>query len=149
MATAAVKRFEGRLDKTSACWLWTGFRVETGYGRYWADGKSWRAHRYAYEQFVGPIGDLQVLHSCDNPPCCNPDHLFLGTPLDNALDRAAKGRSGKEKRSGEQAGGAKLTPEAVRAIRASVEPLSVLAAHYGVTKQNIHAVRKGKTWASV
>lgn len=146
MPTAAVKRFHATLDKSSDCWLWMGFRVAAGYGRYYSEGKVWRAHRYAYEKLVGPIGDLCVLHKCDNPPCCNPAHLFLGTPRDNARDRSDKGRSGKEKRSGEAATGSKLTWDDVRIIRQSSGSLSEIAAQFGVTKQNIAMIRKNKTW---
>ena len=82
-----------RLDKSSACWTWTGKRYPTGYGRF---GKHY-AHRVAYELAYGPIPEgMHVCHSCDNPPCCNPAHLWIGTPKDNMQDRERKGR-GKTK----------------------------------------------------
>lgn len=75
------------------CWEWCGSRVGAGYGRLIVEGQAIGAHRLAYEVFVGPIPDgLWVLHHCDNPPCVNPDHLFLGTALDNTRDMLAKGR---------------------------------------------------------
>lgn len=89
------------------CWIWQGTRVRpspsrrgAGYGkiRVCRDGKRWThyAHRFAFEAFVGPIaGGLHVLHRCPgggNPSCVNPEHLYLGTDRDNALDREREGR---------------------------------------------------------
>ena len=77
----------------SGCWEWTGSKNDKGYGRVYADRDEKRAHRAMWEQAHGPVPDgLWVLHRCDNPPCVNPDHLFLGTPLDNVRDMMAKGR---------------------------------------------------------
>lgn len=83
------------VDRSSfdACWEWRGDRNESGYGRIYINRKARRAHRVAYETAVGPIGTgLVVMHSCDNPPCINPAHLSLGTPIDNVADAVAKGR---------------------------------------------------------
>lgn len=75
------------------CWPWLGTRVGVGYGRVQVDRVRTVAHRVAYELAVGPIPEgLLVLHRCDNPPCCNPKHLFVGTSSDNAQDALAKGR---------------------------------------------------------
>lgn len=81
----------------SGCWLWTASRDDDGYGKFQHPGSAGqvhvRAHRWAYEHFVGPVPDGQVvMHTCDNPPCVNPDHLDTGTPLDNNDDKVAKGR---------------------------------------------------------
>lgn len=73
----------------SACWPWKGSVMGEGYGRY----RQAYTHRLAWMLANGPIpAGLFVLHKCDNPPCCNPDHLFLGTQADNVRDRDAKGR---------------------------------------------------------
>ena len=80
------------------CWLWTGYRMPRGYGNFQSrDPKIGRlAHRYAYAAFVGSIPDgMGVLHRCDTPPCCRPDHLFLGTDQDNIDDKVAKGRQSR------------------------------------------------------
>ena len=81
------------------CWLWTGYRMPSGYGNFmdYIEGRKDRlAHRYAYRTFVGPIPDgIFVLHRCDNPPCVRPDHLFLGTQADNLIDAVAKGRQSR------------------------------------------------------
>ncbi len=77
-----------------ACWIWDGFKNKRGYGMLKTGRKTAYAHRVAWELANGPIdGSLWVLHKCDNPPCCNPDHLFLGTAADNNADRHSKGRT--------------------------------------------------------
>jgi hypothetical protein len=88
----APERFWARVEKLSTgCWEWSGFRnlARGGYG--YVEGR--RAHRVAWELANGPIPEgLHVCHRCDNPPCCNPSHLWLGTDLDNARDKIAKRR---------------------------------------------------------
>lgn len=81
------------------CVEWTGVTIKSNgrddhrYGRFTRDGRKRLAHRVAYERAFGTIpSGLQVLHRCDNPLCCNPDHLFLGTHLDNMHDAIRKGR---------------------------------------------------------
>ena len=75
------------------CAEWVGARFPTGYGKVSYFGHPAYTHRVAYQITVGPIPTaLNVLHHCDNPPCVRVDHLFLGTDLDNAVDREAKGR---------------------------------------------------------
>lgn len=76
------------------CWLWLGAWSTYGYGKVNKHGKVvTEAHRMFYEDRFGPIPDgMQVLHKCDTPPCCNPDHLFLGTQADNMRDMHRKGR---------------------------------------------------------
>jgi hypothetical protein len=87
----------------SGCWEWTGTRNRDGYGQLklkGGKGYPFRAHRVAYEAAYGPIPDgMIVCHSCDNPPCCNPEHLWLGTHKDNAADRTAKRRSYQQRKT--------------------------------------------------
>jgi DNA-binding CsgD family transcriptional regulator len=87
-------RFDSKIRKSDGCWEWTASRYPTGYGHFRAPGTSnGYAHRFAWEDANGPIpAGLHVCHHCDNPICVRPDHLFLGTPLDNMRDRDAKGR---------------------------------------------------------
>jgi len=77
----------------SGCWEWARSRKSTGYGVTYRNGRQILAHRLAYETAVGPIPDgMFVCHHCDNPPCINPAHLFLGNHRDNVRDCIAKGR---------------------------------------------------------
>lgn len=86
---ASFQRAEGNV-----CWIWTGLLQKSGYGVIKRKQKAVRAHRAAYELYVGPIPTgLHVLHRCDNPPCVNPQHLFLGTHVDNMRDMEKKGRA--------------------------------------------------------
>ena len=90
-----VARFWAKVDRRSDddCWRWTGGTNHAGYGHFGFDGRTYRSHRLSWEIAHGPISDgLQVLHRCDVPACVNPAHMFLGTPLENARDRSAKGR---------------------------------------------------------
>lgn len=80
-------------NSNTDCWEWTGSKTLTGYGHLNINAKSIYAHRISYELFNGPIPDgLCVCHSCDNPGCVNPSHLWVGTMADNMHDRDAKGR---------------------------------------------------------
>lgn len=103
----------------SGCLLWFGHWGHKGYGRIHSvrlGGQ--QAHRFAWELKNGPIPDgIHVLHKCDTPPFCNPDHLFLGTNLDNVADKIRKGRQGRA--SGEVNRSAKLCEAQFRARQAA------------------------------
>lgn len=89
-----------QVSEPDRCWLWTGRRSPRGYGVFWLDGKNRRAHRVSYEMHIGAISDgVFVCHECDNPPCVNPAHLFLGTHLDNVRDMCVKGRHAESQRT--------------------------------------------------
>ncbi len=81
-------------DFANGCWEWLGYLDPKGYGTFGVNNKVFKAHRYSYLIHFGPIPEkLCVCHHCDNPQCCNPDHLFLGTHNDNMQDMIKKGRS--------------------------------------------------------
>lgn len=111
-----AQRLEAQRNVTeTGCWEWTGGVNASGYGEM-GIGKHGRSltHRAGYEAFVGPIPDgMCVLHRCDNPPCFNPDHLFLGTRQENNLDMVAKGRHWLQGRT-HCANGHEYTPENTR-----------------------------------
>lgn len=87
----AADRFWARVQRGDGCWLWTGARNEFGYGRVSIRSRVYKAHRVAWYLARGPVPDgIDVLHSCDNPPCCNPAHLHLGTHRQNMREMVAR-----------------------------------------------------------
>lgn len=98
------------------CWLWTASTYTRGYGQFWTGNSFTSAHRFSYTLEHGSIPeDMDVCHSCDNPLCCNPAHLWLGTAQDNVDDMLKKGRNGQPKNENHR--DAKFTNEQVREIR--------------------------------
>jgi len=93
-------RIQSKIVKINGCHVWSGHRHIDGYGLIRISKKSRLVHRVAYSMYIGPTMGMQVLHRCDNPPCCNPDHLFLGTHLDNKKDMISKNRHAKGEKIG-------------------------------------------------
>lgn len=133
----------------SECWPFTGARMRKGHGCFrgpWR--RNMAAHRFAWIlKYREMPGDLCVLRQCDNPPCCNPAHLFLGTRADNNQDRKAKHRSAV----GERAGNAKLTGPTVMEIRALYasggQTLRSLGARFGIAKTHVEHIVKRVLWS--
>lgn len=140
--------FMARVLIVGDCWEWQGARYRAGYGSL-ANGRggSLYAHRHAYALFVGPIPKgLSVLHSCDNRPCVNPEHLFLGTPADNTADMMRKGRHRTRAFKGARHWCAKLSEEEARAILLSPKSGTALAEEFGVSATTVSGIKKRHTW---
>lgn len=134
------------------CWEWQGARTKIGHGRFRIGGHFVYPHRYAYELFNGSIPENKsVCHRCDNPPCVNPAHLFLGTHLENMRDKEMKGRGNKP--NGERHFATTLKAEQVQLIRALYASGNYtyveLARKYGVSKACIGEIIKKITWRDI
>jgi hypothetical protein len=129
------------------CWLWTGATFSGGYGHILHEGKHCSAHRMAWEYYRGPIPEgLSVLHKCDTPPCCNPDHLFLGTQMNNVHDMHRKGRWEPTPLYGHENSMSKLTEDQAIDILWSKDASIVLSRLHGVSTATIKDIRSGRTW---
>ncbi len=142
-------RFLEYVNKTDTCWIWTGSLGgdNRNYGSFNVNGRTKRAHRVSYELYKEKIPKgLLVLHSCDNPSCVNPEHLFLGTQKDNMQDMSNKGRSLR----GDKSIMSKLTNEQVLEIRSKYIPKKystrTLAKEYGVSPYVIYCIVKNITY---
>lgn len=138
----------------SDCIEFQGCRLPSGYGKRTYSGKSELAHRVAYCEASGcslaSIAGVVVRHTCDNPPCCNPEHLILGTKADNSADMVARSRGVWH--TGEQHGRARLTAENVAFIRTNYVKAdrefgqTALSRRFGVGIAAINKVVAGRTW---
>lgn len=140
LTPADVRRFMSKVKvSTDGCWEWQGHVNPNGYGSFEACGLAY-AHRFAFMIFNGDLCDgLEVCHTCDNPSCVNPAHLWQGTKSDNMRDAAMKGRTNT----------VKLSPDDVRKIRNLHNlkyPASDLAERFDVTITNILDVVERRTW---
>ena len=145
-----TERFWEKVDRRGPdeCWPWTA-STSRGYGQIGSCRTMLKAHRVSYELHNDPVPDgLDVLHSCDNPPCCNPTHLFLGTHQDNMDDKVEKRRQSR----GETNGQAKLTEDQVDALRreyikgSRTRGQHALARKYGVHQTHIRRIVRGESW---
>jgi hypothetical protein len=156
------ERFWEKVNKKSPeeCWEWTAVKNLQGYGNIHIGSKtdgSYRtlvAHRVSWEMHYGPIPDgLCVLHRCDNPACVNPNHLSLGTQLENIQDMLNKGRESlSHPRPGEENGFAKLTTVQVLEIRqraAQGESMRQIAKEFGTDYTNVWLIVRRKAWKHV
>jgi len=142
----SLDSFWNIIDRGPSCWEWPFGKDRDGYGKMRVNGENKRVHRIAYELAIGPIPkNMMVCHHCDNPSCVRPDHLFLGTPKDNAHDMALKGRAIQ----GEQHHSARISREDVIKIRLDTRPARTIGSDYGISKTAVERIRKRVTWKHV
>lgn len=157
---SAFDRVMARIRVVSTgCWEFTGARNSAGYGIVGLGGREKpndRAHRVVFRHFKGEIPKgFYVCHSCDNPPCCNPEHLFAGSPKDNRLDCKRKGRDQappvNHHLRGERHYAARFTADQVEQIRRELEEGGVanqIAKRFGVSRDAIGKIKRGERWKS-
>lgn len=134
------------------CWEWSGSRKRRGYGQFHLGDRIQAAHRVSARIAGMGIKNLCVCHRCDNPPCVNPRHLFVGTNADNVRDRNKKGRTRTGRVRGEKHGAAKLTREQVLEIRRCLENgenQTRLARRFGVARVTIYFIKNRETWSHI
>lgn len=151
-----IEKFWSRVKKTDGCWNWQGYKNNVGYGQFTTLTNSGifdsrYVHRFSYYLANGDYNkELEVCHTCDNPCCVKPDHLFLGTHSENMIDAYNKGRKILPDTSGENARTSKLDWNKVREIRILYSKGGVtqsdLGEEYGVTKVTISDIVNNKTW---
>lgn len=148
MRKSIKERFDSFVypEPNTGCWLWGGNTVNGGYGQFKVDGHPYLSHRISYKIHIGEIvGNLNVCHKCDIPSCVNPDHLFLGTQLENMIDRSNKLRQAR----GNSIGVSKLTNSMVGEIKQLLAMgllHKAVAKKFGVTRSVITKIKNGKIW---
>ncbi len=148
-----AERFWEKVDRRGPdeCWPWLACvrREDEGYGAFGIDNRHHPAHRVAYELTIGPIpAGMVACHTCDNPRCCNPAHVFLGTNRDNDADRVAKGRQAK----GSHVGTSKLTERevwAIRKLRSIGAKPAYLAERFGITAAHVWDLCNSAIWKHI
>lgn len=137
-----VERIMRKIRKDGSCWIYTGAKTRDGYGVIGVGGKQHRVHRVMFERFVKKLKDGEfVCHTCDIPACCNPDHLFNGTPLENTRDMLAKGR--RKILKGETHPNSKISNAQrmqIYNLREQGVILTEIAKSYGIAFQTVSAI---------
>lgn len=146
MRTVYRERFLSRIDRsggTNSCWEWRGTFFANGYPAFWMEGKQHLAHRLSYELLTGKKLKNFACHTCDNPACCNPEHIFDGTQKDNMRDMVKKGRKvvkAIEKRP------VKLSEAEVRKIFDDPRSSRKVAADFDICGRMVLNIKNGVSW---
>ena len=152
MSPVLAERFWSKVDvkQRLKCWEWKGAKDQNGYGQLLIDRKSYRAPRVAFWLRNGSW-PINACHTCDNPNCCNPDHIFNGSDHDNMRDMVNKGRN--KTKMGEEHPASRLTAEKVLAIRSDYSlgnhSLKALADKYGCGASTIQRVVSRTSWKHI
>lgn len=162
LTNADIDRFWGKVDNgdPDECWPWTAGRYSDGYGQFQAGGRSPKGRPLRASRVVAflrhglpPTPSHQALHTCDNPSCCNPEHLYWGTHADNMRDRSVRERQARGSRS---TGGARkvvLSAGDVRRLRAIYEAGGIgqiaLGAMFGISQSGVSAIVRRESWRHV
>lgn len=155
MRDEELKRFLAKVEKVDGHWLWTGATNENGYGVFGIDGTLQKAHRVAYEHFVGPLNGLHCLHKneCHTPNCVNPEHLYPGDQEDNINDRVKMfGAINLNPARGSKHYNAKLNEEQVARIKRMLlngRKSEFIAREFGVATRTISEIKIGGSWKHV
>lgn len=152
MKTDLERLLEKIIKQPNGCWEWQNATDSWGYGNFYYNFTMRKAHRVSFMLHKGKIPKgLLVLHTCDNPPCINPELLFLGTNKTNSDDKIAKGRNVNVKCVGEQNRNAKIKEQQVKEIRALSGILSTrfLAKYYSVDTTAINKTNNGTNWSNI
>lgn len=143
---ALDERFWSKVQKSDDCWEWTAYKDSWGYGIFGYKGKTVRAHRHSYLAYFGPYNnELLVCHSCDNPACVRPDHLFLGTNQDNAQDAVQKNRTAYGPRNHKTKLTEKEVLDIVNLWRQGV-PRKIISQRFNIDASVVTRIMSGQCW---
>jgi hypothetical protein len=149
LTTNQLKNYWKKVHKTRTCWLWVGSESR-GYGTLKVLGTHLYSHRVAYFLATGnQPGKLEVCHSCDNTRCVNPQHLFLGTHLENMIDMKLKGRGNTRPICGEQHIHSKLTEKQIKQIRITPGTQQSIAQEYKISQALVCKIKHNQCWKHV
>ena len=152
LSESDLRRFWSKVDMNNGgCWNWRSGKSKKGYGYFSVKPFNLQSHRVAWaiSNPTNPSSGLMVMHKCDNPPCCNPDHLFIGTAQDNSDDMMSKGRHNPPR--GERCSQHKLDRESVAKIEEMLllkTPQTQIAKLFNVNQSTISNIKRRKTWRS-
>lgn len=143
------ERVLNAVEKTETCWVWTKGKLAGGYGQVVVDKQKWTAHRLFYSVYKGPIPEGKLIcHTCDNPSCVNPEHLYCGTHTENNRDTYTRDRM--PIRHGDAAiNVVKLSREAALEIKYSALTSKELAQKHQIHQSQVSRIRNGHTWKNI